>query len=322
MAEISVSVYGILKEDEQNSVYECVTLLAHCQGKRTVQRLYIKCVCVCVCVCVWRLNLTILFACTSDFVTWGPKSSTPANPKPKPKPSAILVICKKEIEGGDNMELVQMGSGWNECQCHFTVAVLYLESVIAQRWTKATSCRLHHHANGCTLTAVSSLIISCKQQSWGSDEICNKLLPACLPVDVPANESLKPSFNLRIVNKYSVSYTVQFSDYHSGCCANDGLVWGLITLFRVKSVRCADGRKRATYTASIHYKRWIRTHRPQRYKHLKMHDWRIQKIRSGWIKISKCSTRACISNVSKKTRWEETTGCRCRWVDKIKNYLK
>jgi len=44
-----------------------------------------------------------------------------------------------------------------------------------------------------------------------------------------------------------VSYMVQFSDFHSGCYSNDGLLWGLITLFRVKSVRRAHERKRAVH---------------------------------------------------------------------------
>jgi hypothetical protein len=44
---------------------------------------------------------------------------------------------------------------------------------------------------------------------------------------------------------------VQFSDSHGGCCSNDGLLWGLITLFRVKILRRAHGRKRAIYTAAL-----------------------------------------------------------------------
>jgi len=57
------------------------------------------------------------------------RSSDPAIPNP----TAILVICKKENEGVDDMEWVQRGIELNKCQCHYNVAVLHLECFIAER---------------------------------------------------------------------------------------------------------------------------------------------------------------------------------------------
>jgi len=76
------------------------------------------------------------------------------------------------------------------------------------------------------------------------------VMNCCRSVYLLTNRNEPPSVHGQLRNK-AVSYMVQFSDSHSGCCSNDGLLWGLIILFRVKRVRRAHGRKRAICTAAL-----------------------------------------------------------------------